>query len=77
MGGQRLALHAQGNTYRGKVHYVVQVPLIHDGLDATERLLGRLEEELDLSLQPPLPFHQLRNDAQAGSRVPAMAVGVY
>ena len=42
--------------YRDKVHHVVQVPLIHDGLGAIERLLGRLEEELDLSLQLPFRF---------------------
>lgn len=56
MGGQRLVLRAQGDMYRDKVHHVVQVPLIHDGLGAIERLLGRLEEELDLSLQLPFRF---------------------
>ena len=77
MGGQRLVLRAQGDMYRDKVHHVVQVPLIHDGLGAIARLLGRLEEELDLSLQLPLPFHQLCGDAQADSRVSVMAAGVY
>ena len=76
MGGQRLVLRAQGDMYRDKVHHVVQVPLIHDGLGAIERLLGRLEEELDLSLSSPFRSSAL-GDAQADSRVSVMAAGVY